>query len=107
MTTNLPALDAITLGHALQKLAARERVAQVEFLIALAEFDRRHCYLDLGYASLWSYCLEALHFDEGQVNLRTRAIHLMQRFPAAMDALRDGRLSLSTLVMLGPVVTDE
>src|SRR5689334_5939368 len=107
MTTNIPALDALQFHGQLQRLTQHEQTAQAEFLIWLAEFDRRDLYLALGYASLWNYCLDGLRYDEGQVNLRTRAAHLLQRFPALVEPLRDQRLSMSTIVVLGRVLTDD
>src|SRR5262252_4108899 len=104
--TPIPALDPLAFHAQLGRLAAREHEAQAEFLVWLAEFDRRNVYLALGYSSLWTYLLDCLHFDEGQVNLRTRVVHLIQRFPMVAEALRDRRLSMSTLVMLGPVLTE-
>ena len=106
MTTNIPALDALQFHGELQRLTQHERTTQAEFLIWLAEFDRRDLYLALGYASLWSYCLDGLRYDEGQVNLRTRAVHLLRRFPALVEPLRDQRLSMSTIVVLGRVLDD-
>src|SRR5262249_46097508 len=104
--TPIPALDPLAFHAQLGRLAGREHDAQAEFLVWLAEFDRRNVYLALGYSSLWTYLLEGLHFDEGQVNLRTRVVHLIQRFPVVADALRGRRLSMSTLVMLGSLMTE-
>src|SRR5262249_15501000 len=44
-----PCPGAIGLMRELQRLASCEREVQVEFLIVLAEFDRRNCYLELGF----------------------------------------------------------
>ena len=106
MTTTIPALDALHFHAQLQRLTQHEQTAQAEFLIWLAEFDRRDLYLALGYASLWNYCLDGLRYDEGQVNLRTRTVHLLQRFPALVEPLRDHRLSMSTIVVLGRVLDE-
>src|SRR5215468_7972280 len=104
--TTVPALDPPAFHTQLGRLANREHGAQADFLVWLAEFDRRNVYLALGHSSLWSYLLDGLHFDEGQVNLRTRTVHLIRRFPMLANALRDRRLSMSTLVMLGPLMTE-
>jgi len=91
----------------LRSLAANERTAQVELLRALVEFDRHEMYLALGYDKLWTYCVRVLHLSEGSTYRRTRAIEILRRFPMLAAHLRDGRLNLSTLVELGPVLTDE
>ncbi len=85
----------------------RTRQVQVEFLLHLDEFDRRRAYLDLGFGSLWEYCREALHLREGAAGRRINAMRVLRRFPALAGALRDGRLCLSTLSLLGQVLTEE
>ncbi len=100
-------LDSRALARRLGELAGDERQVQVEFLLHLDEFDRRRAWLGLGYGSLWTYCLEALHLREGAAGRRIAAMKVLRRFPGLADSLRDGRLCLSTLAMLGPVFTDE
>jgi hypothetical protein len=87
-------------------LRDNERGAQVELLIALIEFDRKEIYLELGYDSLWTYCMKRLHLCEGSTYLRTRAVAIVRRFPPLAAHLRDGRLSLTTLVKLEPLLDD-
>jgi hypothetical protein len=90
----------------LRGLAANERTAQVELLLALVDFDRHEMYLALGYDKLWTYCMKVLHLSEGSTYRRTHAIEILRRFPKLAAHLRDGRLNLSTLVELGPVLHD-
>lgn len=99
--------EALKFADELRQLYARERTTMADFMIALVEFDRRRLYLELGFSSLWKFCLEGLHLGEGATNLRTRAVGLLQRFPALVDPLRDGRLTLSTLCEIGKVLTVE
>jgi hypothetical protein len=100
-------LDSNALARRLSELAGEEREVQVDFLLHLAEFEARRAYVELGYPSLWSYSLEVLHLREGAAGRRIRAMRVLVRFPRLEGALRDGRLSLSTIVALGPVMTDE
>ncbi len=100
-------LDARTLARRLGELAGDERQVQVEFLLHLAEFDRRRAYLELGFGSLWDHCREALHLREGAAGRRIGAMRVLRRFPGLADALRDGRLCISTLSLLGQVLTPE
>jgi len=108
MTTLLiSSLDSRSLAGRLGELAGDERRVQVDFLLHLEEFDRRRAYLDLGYGSLWTWCLEVLHLREGAAGRRIAAMKVLRRFPRLSEALRDGRLCLSTLSLLGPVLTEE
>jgi hypothetical protein len=100
-------LDSTALALRLAELAGEEREVQADFLLHLAVFDARRAYLELGHSSLWSYCLEVLHLREGAAGRRIGAMRVLFRFPRLEAALRDGRLSLSTIIVLGPVLTEE
>ena len=99
--------EALNCADELKRLYANERTAMVDFLLALVEFDRRRLYLELGFSSLWKFCLEGLHLGEGATNLRTRAVGLLQRFPSLEQPVRDGRLTLSTLCEIGKVLSED
>jgi len=91
----------------LQDLLGRERVAQAEFLLALSDFDKRRLWLDLGYASLFDFLHRELGLSKASTFLRARAALLIQKFPRVLEALRDGRLCLSTMGELSKVLDDE
>ncbi|ABS27584.1 HNH endonuclease [Anaeromyxobacter sp. Fw109-5] len=101
------ALDPTLLAQRLRELAGQERDVQVEFLLHLEVFDRRRAYVDAGYPSLWAYCLEVLHLREGAAGRRIQAMRVLRRFPSLEGALRDGRLCISTVQLLGQVLTEE
>ncbi|ABS25207.1 HNH endonuclease [Anaeromyxobacter sp. Fw109-5] len=101
------ALDSTLLAQRLRELAGQERDVQVEFLLHLEVFDRRRAYVEAGYPSLWAYCLEVLHLREGAAGRRIQAMRVLRRFPSLEDALRDGRLCISTVQLLGQVLTEE
>ena len=103
----IASLDSRTLARRLGELAGDERRIQVEFLLHLEEFDRRRAFLELGHGSLWAFCLTVLHLREGSAGRRINAMRVLRRFPRLAGALRDGRLCLSTLALLGPVLTEE
>jgi hypothetical protein len=108
LATPIPAtLDSTALTRRLAELAGEERGVQVEFLLHLDEFDRRRAWVELGFPSLWEYALRALHLREGAARRRITAMRLVRRFPLLVDTLRDGRLCLSTVGLLGPVLTDD
>lgn len=108
MNPRLPSsLPSDALARRLGELVSDERRVQVEFLLHLDEFDRRRAYLEAGYGSLWDFCLAALHLREGAAGRRIGAMRVLRRFPRLEGALRDGRLCLSTLALLGQVLTDE
>jgi hypothetical protein len=108
LTTSIPAtLDSPALARRLAELAGDERRVQVDFLLHLDEFDRRRAFLEAGYESLWTYCLRVLHLREGAAGRRIGAMRVLRRFPGLQGALRDGRLCLSTVTLLGPLLAED
>src|SRR5918911_2211053 len=108
MTPTLPvSLDSGALSRRLGELAGHEREVQVEFLLHLAEYDRREAYREMGFDSLWTFCLRALHLREGAAGRRIAAMRVLRRLPSLAQALRDGQLCLSTVALLGPILTDK
>jgi hypothetical protein len=100
-------LPSSELARRLAELAGEERQTQVEFLLHLAVFDERRDWAEAGYGSLWTYCLEVLRLREGAAWRRIEAMKLLRRFPCVEPALRDGRLCLTTLSLLGPLLTED
>ena len=56
---------------------------------------------------MWDYLLRVLHLREGAAFRRIAAMRVLRRLPALAEALRDGRLCLSTIAVLGPLLTEE
>ncbi|HYS79781.1 MAG TPA: HNH endonuclease [Anaeromyxobacteraceae bacterium] len=98
-------LESDALARRLRDLVGDERNVQVDFLLHLEEFDRRRAWAEAGYDSLWTYCQRALHLREGPAGRRIGAMRVLRRFPGLEPALRDGRLCLSTVTVLGPLLT--
>ena len=98
-------LASDALARRLRELVGDERNVQVDFLLHLEEFDRRRAWAEAGYDSLWTYCQRALHLREGPAGRRIGAMRVLRRFPGLEPALRDGRLCLSTVTVLGPLLT--
>lgn len=100
-------LDAKTLAACLRSSAGEERDRQVDFLRYLDPFDAREAYREAGYGSLWQFCLRELSLREGAAGRRIGAMRVLRLFPRLEAPLRDGRLSLTTVVTLRPVLTEE
>jgi hypothetical protein len=98
-------LSAEGLQARLGQLLCQERHLLVDFLVHLAEFDRRKLYLDLGYSSLFVYCTEQLHLAKASAFRRTTAARLLRQFPPIAEHLRSGRLCLRTVCLLKDVLT--
>ncbi len=88
-------------------LVRQEREIVSEVIVHLSEIDRRKLYAGEGYSSLFSYCVEKYHYSESEAFLRIQASRLSQSFPEVLKLLREGRLTLTTLKMISPYLTQE
>jgi len=84
-----------------------ERTALADFLVALAELDRRRLYVELGYRSTWDFCCRALGLSETTTHYRLAAARQIQKQPELVEQIRSGRLCITTLAKLSPVLTDD
>lgn len=91
----------------LTRLLGRERAAAADFLLALADFDRRRGWERLGHASLFAFLTRELGLSSGAAQLRLSAARLLPRHPAVEAALRGGRLCISAVGQLARVLTTE
>src|SRR6266542_4185215 len=99
--------SARDLSARLAELLHRERAALAAFLVALADFDRKRLWLELGHASLFYFLHRELGLSSGAAFYRKTAAGLIQRFPDIVDPLRDGRLCMTSVVELAKVLTPE
>src|SRR5512135_1119978 len=95
------------LSDRLAVLLRREHGALAEFLIGLAEFDRRQAWRELGCPSLFVYLTRHLGVSNGSAHYRSVAARLVQRHPAVLEALSEGKICFSVLVELSKVLTLE
>jgi hypothetical protein len=77
-----------------------------DFLVALADFDRRRRWEALGHASLFAFLHVELRLSKSAAFYRKSAAELLQAFPEVIEPLRDGRLCLSTVAELAKVLTE-
>jgi hypothetical protein len=91
----------------LADLLRREHAALGEFLVALAEFDQRRLWVDLGHASPFYFLHRELHLSKAAAQYRKVAAELIQQVPAIVEPLRDGRLCLTSIIEAAKVVTVE
>jgi hypothetical protein len=91
----------------LADLLRYERHALAEFLVVLAAFDRDRRWIDLGHRSLFYFLTRELGLSKGAAYYRMTAAELIQRYPEVLDALREGKLCLTSIVELSKVIAPE
>jgi HNH endonuclease len=94
---NLKHLTDKTLLADLKVLVARERELSTKVLHHLKEIDRRKLYSDLGYTSLFDYCLKELKYSEAAAARRIRAARTLTELPEIVIKIENGNLNLSNL----------
>jgi hypothetical protein len=95
------------LSARLADLLRREHEAMADFIAALADFDQKRVWLELGHSSLFWYLHRELRLSKGAAFFRNTAARLVQRYPEIVEPLRDGRLCLTSLAHLAKVITPE
>jgi hypothetical protein len=86
----------------LSELVQRSNAITAEELAHLAELEDRMLHLELGFPSLFAYCVEALGMSEGAAGRRVAAARVCRRFPEAFERAASGDLHLSALCALSP-----
>jgi hypothetical protein len=88
-------------------LVGRDRQNTADLLAHLAEVDARELFLPAAFPSMHAYCTGALHLDGEVAFKRIRAARFARRFPQLFEAIADGRLHVTGVVMLGPHLTEQ
>ena len=91
----------------LSSLVAQDRATTATLLAHIAEFDARRLYLPAAYPSTYAYCVQELHLSEASAYKRIQAARTAREFPAIFEALADGRIHLSAVVLLASYLTAE
>jgi hypothetical protein len=103
-------IDKISDGELLERTtraAGAARHATAELLALIGELDARRLYLGEGCSSLFTYCTQVLHLSEHAAYHRIEAARAARRFPLILDLVADGSVTLTTVAMLRPHLTED
>jgi hypothetical protein len=84
----------------LSSIALRRNQITAEFLAYLAELDERELFLDLGFSSLFEYCLETLGLCESTAGRHIAAARVCRNHPEVFALVASGALHASALSLL-------
>jgi hypothetical protein len=90
-----------------KRAADHERRSMADLLALLIEVERRRLHLALGHSSLFVYCVRVLHLSEQSAYSRITAARTARRYPQILPLLAHGALTLSSIGLLAPHLTDE
>src|SRR5688572_2579577 len=100
--TSLTHLQDDELLSTVKRLVTYERRATVALLRSLIELDARRLYLREGCSSLFTYCTQMLRLSEGGAYNRIEVARAAGRYPALLEHLEDGSLTLTTARLIAP-----
>jgi hypothetical protein len=69
-------------------------------LSRIGEYDWRRLFLEDGYPSMRAYCIRELNYTREKASKRIYAARVARRLPVLFDAVAEGALNLSGVVML-------
>jgi len=88
-------------------LATRDRQLTALLLAHIAEVEARRLYAEAGYHSMHAYCMGELRMSDDVAGKRIHAAHTARDYPAIFEAVADGRLNVSAVIMLAPRLAPE
>ncbi|MET0793259.1 MAG: HNH endonuclease signature motif containing protein [Polyangiaceae bacterium] len=91
----------------LASIVGRRNQITAEFLAYLAELDQRQIFLDLGFSSLFEYCVETLGLCESTAGRHIAAARVCRKHPQVFAMVASGALHASALSLLRKHLTAE
>jgi hypothetical protein len=87
------------------EILKQTRHDEADLIAHIAEVDARRLYAREAAPSMFSYCTEVLHLSEPEAALRIRVARASRKHPVVFTMLRDGRIHLSGIALLAPLLT--
>src|SRR5512142_1638893 len=84
----------------LNRLAA-DRANTAELILVLGAVEHRRLYRP-SHHSLYEYCVQQLRMSPDMAYKRIRVARTARRYPGLVAAIREGRLHLSSVMLLRP-----
>jgi hypothetical protein len=89
----------------LGELVSHSRRLEADLVSHIGEVDERRLYARQAAPSMFAYCTQLLHLSEAEAYLRITVARAAREHPMLLAMLRDGRLYLSGIVKLVPLLT--
>src|SRR5262249_55567079 len=95
-------LEDQPLLHSFRADVGTRRGVTARILAQLAEIDERQLFLLAGYSCFHAFCLTELRCSRQKAYKWIQVARAVRRFPAILEAIADGRLKRSGVVVLAP-----
>jgi HNH endonuclease len=103
-------LKSLADNELLAELAAvvrKRNAVNAELLAYLAELDERRLFLDLGFPSLFAFCVESLGLSEATAGRYISVARVCRTHPDAFALVARGELHASALSLMKPHLTSD
>ncbi len=91
----------------LHALVAHSRGTEADLVAHIGEVDERRLYARSAFPSMFVYCMQALHLSEAEAYRRITVARAARKHAVLHAMLRDGRIHMSGMALLVPVLTPE
>ena len=89
----------------LGELVSHSRRLEADLVSHIGEVEERRLYAREAFPSMFAYCTQVLHLSEAEAYLRITVARAAREHPLLLTMLGDGRLHLSGIVKLVPILT--
>jgi hypothetical protein len=91
----------------IKRLSSAERELTLKILHHLREIERRKLYCDLGFTSLFDYCVRELGYAEASAHRRIVSARMLNDIPSIENKIESGALTLTNLTSLNQFFREE
>lgn len=91
----------------LTTLCVSQRRITASVIAYLAEVDARKVHVDLGYHTLFAFCIKRLGMSHGEAAVRTKVTKLYRAHPLIMEPLEAGTVHLTSLYLVREHMNDK
>ena len=72
----------------------------VRMIATLAEIEVKRVHLELGYSSMWDFCIKRYNMTKDETHPRLAVARLVQNYPQLLGALERGEVTMTNLMLL-------
>ena len=90
-----------------EKAARVHQSSVIAILHFINDCERRKSYLDLGYSSIWDYCVRKLTYSSASSGRYIQAARCILKHPEMLPMLEARELSISTICLIASSLDDD
>jgi len=91
----------------METLAGVEHGATVNMLHYINDLERRKAFLELGYSSVFDFCVRKIKYSSSEAGRRIQAARCCRRYPELFALLRKREVCVGTLALIESIITDD